>query len=110
VLPTTNKILSNSLLSRLTPNVDGIIGDHQCGFRRNRSPTDQILCTCHILERKNGSTMGQYILLVDFEKVHDSLRRALLYNILTEVGIPMKLFRLIKMCLNKSYSKVRCRC
>jgi hypothetical protein len=30
-----------------------------------------------------------------------------LYNILTEVGIPMKLVRLIKMCLNGKYSGVR---
>jgi len=31
-LPTTYKILSNILLSRLTPYAEKIIGDHQCGF------------------------------------------------------------------------------
>ena len=36
LLPTTYKILSNILLSRLTPYAEEIIGDHQCGFRRNR--------------------------------------------------------------------------
>jgi hypothetical protein len=46
------KILSNILLSRLSPYVDGIIGDHQCGFRHNRSTTDQIFCICQILEQK----------------------------------------------------------
>jgi hypothetical protein len=30
-----------------------------------------------------------------------------LYNILIEFGVPMKLVRLIKMCLNVTYSKVR---
>jgi hypothetical protein len=30
-----------------------------------------------------------------------------LYNILIEFGVPMKLVRLIKMCLNQIYSKVR---
>jgi hypothetical protein len=29
-----------------------------------------------------------------------------LYNILIEFGVPMKLVRLIKMCLNETYSKV----
>jgi hypothetical protein len=29
-----------------------------------------------------------------------------LYNILIEFGIPLKLVRLIKMCLNETYSKV----
>ena len=30
-----------------------------------------------------------------------------MYNILTELGIPMKLVRLIKMCLNETYSRLR---
>jgi hypothetical protein len=34
------------------------------------------------------------------------VRREVLYNILIEFGIPMKLVRLIKMCLNETYSKV----
>ena len=32
LLPTTYKILSNILLSRLAPYAEEIIGDHQCGF------------------------------------------------------------------------------
>ena len=30
-----------------------------------------------------------------------------MFNILIEYGIPMKLLRLIKMCLNETYSRVR---
>jgi hypothetical protein len=30
-----------------------------------------------------------------------------LYNILIEFGVPLKLVRLIKMCSNEMYSKVR---
>jgi hypothetical protein len=41
LLSTSYKILSNILLSRLSPYIDEIIGDHQCGFRRNRSTTVQ---------------------------------------------------------------------
>jgi len=35
-------------------------------------------------------------LVIDFEKAYDSVRREVLYNILTEFGIP-KLLKLIKM-------------
>jgi hypothetical protein len=34
------------------------------------------------------------------------VRREVLYNILIKFGVPMKLVRLIKMCLNGTYSKV----
>jgi hypothetical protein len=36
-------------------------------------------------------------LFVDFKKAYDSVRREVLYNILIEFGVPLKLVRLIKM-------------
>jgi hypothetical protein len=42
------KIVSNILLVRLTPYVNEIIGNHQCGFRRNRYTNDRF------------STFGRY--------------------------------------------------
>ena len=38
------------------------------------------------------------------KKAYDSVRQEVLYNNLTEFRIPMKLIRLIKMCLNEIYS------
>jgi hypothetical protein len=57
-------------------------------------------CIHQILEKKweYNETLCQ--LLLDFEKAYDSVRREVLYNIHTVVGVPMKLVRLIKMCLN----------
>jgi hypothetical protein len=54
LLSTPYKILPNILLSRLVPYIDEIIGVHQCGFRRNRSTTDQIFCIRQILEKNMG--------------------------------------------------------
>jgi hypothetical protein len=45
-------------------------------------------------------------LFIDFKKACDSVRREVLYNILIEFGVPMKLVMLIKMCLNETYCKV----
>jgi sorting nexin-29 len=98
-MPTTYKILSNFLLSRFAPYAEEITGDYQCGFRRNRSP-DHIFCIRQILEKKKGEYIEVvYQLFIGFKKAYDSVRRDVLYNILIESGIPMKLVRLIKMFL-----------
>jgi hypothetical protein len=39
-------------------------------------------------------------LFIDFRKAYESVRREVLYNILIESGINMKIIRLIKMYLN----------
>jgi hypothetical protein len=98
------QILSNILLSRLTPYAEEIIGEHQGGFRRNRSTADHILCIRHILEKKREYNEAVHQLFIDFNKDYDSVSRQFLYNILSEFGIPMKLVRLVKMYFNENYS------
>jgi len=106
-LPTAYKILSNILLSRLTPYAKEIIGDHQCGFRRNRSKIDHIFCIRQIIEKKWEYNEEVHQLFIDFKKAYDSVKREVLYKIFIEFGIPKKLVRLIKMSLNETYSRVR---
>jgi hypothetical protein len=100
LLSTSYKILSNILLSRLIPYAYEIIGDHQCGFRSNRSTTDQIFYIRQILEKKWEYNGTVHQIFIDFKKVYDSVRREALYDILIEFGIPRKLVGLIRKCLN----------
>jgi hypothetical protein len=44
---------------------------------------------------------------VDFKRAYESVRREEFCNILIEFGVPMKLVKLNKLCLNETYSKVR---
>jgi hypothetical protein len=46
-----------------------------------------------------------FIYLQTAGKVCDSVRKEVLYNILSEFGIDKKLVQLIKMCLNETCSK-----
>ena len=60
-----------------------------------------------ILEKKKGTDINTSMNSLDFKKAYDSVRREILYNILIEFGIPMKLVRVIKMCLTETCSRVR---
>jgi len=101
-LSTMYKISFNILLSKLIPNAEGIIGDHQCGFCSNKSTTDHIFCIRQTLKKKWKYNKAVHQLFTDFKKAYDSVKKEVLYDILTEFGIPMNLVRLIKMCLNET--------
>jgi hypothetical protein len=93
LLSASYTILSNILFSRLSPYVEEIIGDHQCGSWRNRSITDLIFCIRQILEKKWEFNETVHQLFIGFKKAYDSVRRKVLYSILIQFGIPMKLVR-----------------
>jgi hypothetical protein len=67
---------------------------------------DQIFYIWQILEKKWDYNGTVHKLFIDFKKAYNSIKREVLYNILLEFGIPKKLVRLTKMCLNETYSKV----
>ena len=96
------KILSNVLLSKLTPYAGEIIGDHQFEFRCNRSTIDHIFFIREILGRAREHNEAVRQLFIDFKRTYDPFSGEVLCNNLTEFGIPMKLARLIKMCRMKS--------
>jgi hypothetical protein len=78
LLSTAYKILCNILLARLTPYVNEIIEDHQCGFHRNRSIIDQIFYIRKILEKKWEYNGILHQLFIDFKKAYDSVKREVL--------------------------------
>jgi hypothetical protein len=82
-------------------------------FAKNKLITGQLpLIIKVVLHSSDTGTKWEYTetvhqLFVDFKKAYESVRREVLYNILIEFGIPLNLVRLIKMCLNETYSNVR---
>jgi hypothetical protein len=71
------------------PPLKVIIGDHQCGFRRNRSTTDQIFCICQILEKKWEYNETLHQLFIDFKETYDLVRREVLYPIFVIVFLSL---------------------
>ena len=82
ILSNTYKTLSDLLLSRLTPYAQEIIGDHQGGFRRERSTTDHIYCIRQTHERKYVYkcvySEAVHQLFTGFRKVYHSVWREVL--------------------------------
>jgi hypothetical protein len=68
--------------------------------------SDQVFYIYQILEKKWEYNGRVHQLFIDFKKVYDSVRREILYNILTEFTIPSCNSGLIKMCLSETYSRV----
>jgi hypothetical protein len=62
-----------------------------------------------VLEKKWEYNETVHQLFIDFKRAFDSVRKEVLYNILKQFGVPMKLrvVRLINICLNETYGKVR---
>ena len=73
----------------------------------NRSNNDHTFCFRQILGKKWEYNEVVHQLFTEFKKAYDSVRRKVLYNNLFEFGSPMNPVRLIHMCLNETYSRVR---
>jgi len=55
--------------------------------------------------RKMGILWGSTSAIICHQKVYDSVRRGVLYNILIQFAVPIHLVRLIKMCFSDTYIK-----
>ena len=57
------------------------------------------------LEKKWEYNEAVHQLYIDFKKSYDSVRREVLYNVLVEFGVTVKVVRLVKICLNETCSR-----
>jgi len=71
-----------------------LLGTINVDFNVNRSTIDHIICIRQRLEEKMG--IQQSCESAIYRLQENSVRREVLYNILIEFGIPMKLVRLKK--------------
>jgi hypothetical protein len=95
-LSTSYKILSNILLSRLIPYADEILRGSSIDMIGQRLIRFSTFITYW---RKSV-----HKLFIDFKKAYYSVRREVLYNILSEFRIAREL---IKMCFNRRVHKAK---
>jgi hypothetical protein len=73
------------------------MGDYQCGFRKDRSTTDQIFALKNILEKCYEYNITLHQLFIDFKQGYDSVTMNNLYSIMRQFQILKKLISLLQM-------------
>lgn len=71
----TYTILSNSILDRVGPWAEELLGDYQAGFRQNRSKIDLVFILRLILQKMREFNKEVHLIFIDFKKVYDCIHQ-----------------------------------
>jgi len=107
LLTKSYKIVLNIILNRIKLYSREIIREYQSGFMPGKSTVDQIHTIKQIVEKSHEFDIDMYLLFVDFKQAYDSVNRDRLWKAMTQLGIPAKLVRLVKACVQHSKCKVK---
>ena len=101
------KVYAKVLYNRLQPHAETAIGEYQCGFRRDRSTSDQIFNLRLILHRGREFKVNTHHLFIDFKQAYDRTKRSELYVAMKDLGFETKLIRLVKATLDSTWCRVK---
>ena len=76
--------------------VDKVLRENQCGFRKGRGCTDQIFLMRQLIEKKREFNEDMCICFIDFAQAYDSIWREGAWSILGKYGIKKKIVKLIE--------------
>ncbi|CAI5476543.1 unnamed protein product [Closterium sp. Yama58-4] len=75
LLTSVYKILSKVMATRMKAVLDQVISKEQFGFLPSRRLTDAVPLVADLIETAKNEGSDWYLLLIDFEKAYDSIRR-----------------------------------
>ncbi|KAL4153259.1 hypothetical protein QTP88_001103 [Uroleucon formosanum] len=107
LLNTMYKALSGLILNRIKPYIKDIIGDYQCGFMSGKSTIDHNFIVKQLVKEHYEFDNDLHLLFIDYKQAYDSINREVLWDTLITFGIPAKIVKMIKLCMNKTRCKVR---
>jgi len=90
------KILSNILLIILKPYDEKIVGEYQASFRAGRSTVHPLHTIKQIMEKNYKYNQDLFMLFIDYKQAYDSIVRKELWKAMEDLGVPIKLIRLIR--------------
>ena len=107
VVKTMERLVGNRLYHLVEHN--GMLSEHQAGFRRQRSTEDQVLgLTQHISDCLQFKPAHRTVLaLLDYSKAYDTVWREKLLHIMLDKGLPPKLVSWCASFLTNRQARVR---
>ena len=89
------KIFTATLVSRIQAGVDHVLQDTQFGFRKGKSAADAIHCVRNVLTQARGTHHETILMLLDWEKAFDKVKRTAIPIVMERFGIGKKLINLV---------------
>ena len=93
----------------MSSHAETVIGDYQCGFRPDRSTSDQIFNLRLILQKGREFKVTTHHLFIDFKSAYDKTKRSELLVVMKELGFEHKLIRLVRATLKGTHSRIKLR-
>jgi len=107
LLSVPGKVFAHVILARIRPTLLSYRRPQQSGFTPGRSTCDRIATLRNIAQRRQDYGRPTFAAYVDLRAAFDSLSRPALWLLLTRIGIPDKIVRLIRALYDDSVSCVR---
>jgi len=79
----------------------------KCGFRQNRSTTDQIFIIRQLFQKSWEYNKELHVIFVDFQKAYDSIDRTSITEILKHFHFPRKIVQLVEASIKQTKVKVK---
>lgn len=68
---------------------------------------DHIFVVRQLMEKQYKYAKDLHMVFVDFKQAYDSTDRERLWEALRAFDMPMKIFKMVKLCNSKTYSRVK---
>ncbi|KAF2348719.1 Reverse transcriptase domain [Trinorchestia longiramus] len=95
---TVSKIFCGILNERIKYVVEeqGVMGEKQNNFRRDRCGEDNLFVLSEIIERKRKEKKKMYLAFLDIEKAYDRVDRRRLLDVLGKIGFSENIVNIVK--------------
>ena len=101
LLNATYKIFASIIQTRLEDKIEDHLQETQFGFRKQKGTADALNCIRRIIEKGEMTGTKTILMLLDWEKAFDKVRKNGLLKVLERMGVEKKMLAVIEAMYNK---------